>query len=138
MPSNQDKNNKKGSARKGRKIEKLVPSGRLYISATFNTTLVSVTDPEGNVLCWSSTGESGFTGSRKSTPFAATIAIENALKKAKAFGLNEIDLYIKGIGPGRDVVLTVLRGAHMQVKMIVDQTPVPHNGTRSRKAKHNR
>lgn len=129
----------KKSSRNSRKTTgKAVPSGRLYISATFNSTLVSVTDQGGNVLCWSSTGESGFSGSRKSTPFAATIAIENALAKAKAFGLSEVDLYIKGIGPGRDVVLTVLRGSQLKVKMIVDQTPVPHNGTRSRKAKHNR
>lgn len=129
---------KKNSRGSRKSASRLVPSGRLYISATFNSTLVSVTDQEGNVLCWSSTGESGFSGSRKSTPFAATIAIENALTKAKAFGLSEVDLYIKGIGPGRDVVLTVLRSTQLKVKMIVDQTPVPHNGTRSRKAKHNR
>lgn len=121
-----------------KKQERLVPKGRLYVSATFNSTLASITDPEGNVLCWSSTGESGFSGSRKSTPFAATITIENALNKAKAFGMTELDLYIKGIGPGRDVVLNVLRAFRLKVNMIVDQTPVPHNGTRSRKAKHNR
>ena len=121
-----------------KKVERLVPKGRLYISATFNSTLASVTDEKGNVLCWSSTGESGFSGSRKSTPFAATITIENALNKAKAFGMTELDVYIKGIGPGRDVVLNVLRAFRLKVNMIVDQTPVPHNGTRSRKAKHNR
>lgn len=130
------KDNQKRAPKK--KQERLVPKGRLYVSATFNSTLASVTDLEGNVLCWSSTGESGFSGSRKSTPFAATITIENALNKAKAFGMTEIDLYIKGIGPGRDVVLNVLRAFRLKVNMIVDQTPVPHNGTRSRKAKHNR
>ncbi len=121
-----------------KKQERLVPKGRLYISATFNSTLASVTDDQGNVICWSSTGESGFTGSRKSTPFAATITIENALNKAKAFGMTELDLYLKGIGPGRDVVLNVLRAFRLRINMIVDKTPVPHNGTRSRKAKHNR
>ena len=121
-----------------KKPTRLVTRGRLYVSATFNSTLASVTDDKGDVLCWSSTGESGFSGGRKSTPFAATVAIENALGKARAFGMNEIDVYIKGIGPGRDVVLNVLRTAKMKVGMIVDRTPIPHNGTRSRKAKHNR
>lgn len=121
-----------------KKITRTVAKGRLYVSATFNSTLASVTDETGNVLCWSSTGESGFSGSRKSTPFAATVAVENALNKAKAYGMNEIDVYIKGIGPGRDVVLNVLRTARFKVGMIIDRTPIPHNGTRSRKAKHNR
>lgn len=121
-----------------KKVAKVVQKGRLYVSATFNSTLASVTDDKGNVICWSSTGESGFSGGRKSTPFAATVAVENALNKARNFGMNEIDVYIKGIGPGRDVVLNVLRMAKMKVGMIVDRTPLPHNGTRSRKAKHNR
>lgn len=121
-----------------KKPARLVSKGRIYVNATFNSTLASVTDEKGNVLCWSSTGESGFSGGRKSTPFAATVAVENALNKSKAFGLNEIDIYIKGIGPGRDVVLNVIRSAKMRVGMIIDRTPVPHNGTRSRKAKHNR
>lgn len=121
-----------------KKPTRTVAKGRLYVSATFNSTLASVTDDKGNVLCWSSTGESGFSGGRKSTPFAATVAVENALNKARNFGMNEIDVYIKGIGPGRDVVLNVLRMAKFKVGMIVDRTPLPHNGTRSRKAKHNR
>lgn len=132
---------KKSSPRENlvkKKVTKVVPKGRLYISATFNSTLATVTDEKGNVLCWSSTGESGFSGSRKSTPFAATVAVENALNKSRAFGLSEIDVYIKGIGPGRDVVLNVLRAARLRLGMIVDRTPIPHNGTRSRKAKHNR
>ncbi len=132
------KNNSSPNRTLKKKPERLVSKGRIYVNATFNSTLASVTDDKGNVLCWSSTGESGFSGGRKSTPFAATVAIENALNKSKAFGLNEIDIYIKGIGPGRDVVLNVIRSAKMKVGMIVDRTPVPHNGTRSRKAKHNR
>ena len=121
-----------------RSMNRTVSRGRLYISATFNNTLVSVTDEKGQVICWSSTGESGFSGSRKSTPYAATIAVENALNKAKNFGLQEVDIYIKGPGPGRDVALRVVRAQKLRVNMIVDSTPVPHNGTRPRKAKHNR
>lgn len=136
MKTSNNKNNNSRPTTK--KVTKVVPKGRLYISATFNSTLASVTDDKGNVLCWSSTGEAGFSGGRKSTPFAATVAIENALNKARAFGVNELEVYIKGIGPGRDVTLNVLRTAKMKVDLIVDRTPVPHNGTRSRKAKHNR
>lgn len=121
-----------------KKVTRVVPKGRLYVSATFNSTLASITDDQGNVICWSSTGESGFSGGRKSTPYAATVAVENALNKARNFGMNEVDVYIKGIGPGRDVVLNVLRMAKLKVGMIVDRTPMPHNGTRARKAKHNR
>ena len=129
------KNNKKQFKKK---ITKSVPKGRLYVTATFNSTLASITDTEGNVLCWASTGEAGFTGSRKSTPYAATITVENAINKAKAYGMHSIDLFIKGPGPGRDVALRVLRAQGIKVSMIADMTPVPHNGTRPRKAKHNR
>jgi len=121
-----------------KKITKNVPNGRLYVTATFNNTLVSVTDDKGNVLCWSSTGEAGFSGSRKSTPYAATITVENAVNKAKAYGMHSIDIYIKGPGPGRDVALRVIRAQGLKIGMIADMTPVPHNGTRPRKAKHNR
>lgn len=121
-----------------KKIQRTVPRGRMYVSATFNNTLVSVTDDQGNILCWSTTGASGFTGSRKSTPYAATITVENALNKAKAYGMSEIDVYLKGPGPGRDVALRVVRAQGLKVNMIADTTPSPHNGTRPRKAKHNR
>ena len=115
-----------------------VPKGRLYVTATFNTTLVSVTDDQGNVLCWSTAGEAGFSGSRKSTPYAATITVENAINKAKAFGMSSMDVFIKGPGPGRDVALRVLKAQGVRVGMIADMTPDPHNGTRPRKAKHNK
>ncbi len=119
-------------------VTRTVPKGRLYVTATFNSTLVSITDDSGNVLCWSTTGESGFTGSRKSTPYAATITVENAIAKARNFGMNQMDVYIKGPGPGRDVALRVLRAQGIRVGMIADMTPLPHNGTKPRKAKHNR
>ncbi|MPM97941.1 30S ribosomal protein S11 [bioreactor metagenome] len=119
-----------------KKVSKVVPHGRLYVSATFNNTLVSVTDDQGGVLCWSSTGEAGFSGSRKSTPYAATVALENVISKAKNFGMSQMDVYLKGPGPGRDVALRVLRAQGVKVAMIADLTPVPHNGTRPRKARH--
>lgn len=115
-----------------------VPKGRLYVTATFNTTLVSVTDELGNVLCWSTAGEAGFSGSRKSTPYAATITVENAINKARAFSMSSMDVFIKGPGPGRDVALRVLKAQGMRIGMIADMTPDPHNGTRPRKAKHNK
>lgn len=123
-----------------RKPQKVVaiPKGRLYVTATFNTTLASVTDEQGNVLCWSSAGESGFSGSRKSTPYAATITVENAINKARVFGIQQVALFIKGPGPGRDVALRVLKAQGIKVTMIADMTPLPHNGTRPRKAKHNK
>jgi len=119
-----------------KKVNRVVPEGRLYVSATFNNTIVSVTDDKGGVLCWASTGEAGFTGSRKSTPYAATLTLENAINKAKAFGMGKMDVFIKGPGPGRDVALRVLRAQGIRVSMIADLTPVPHNGTRPRKARH--
>ncbi len=119
-----------------KKVSRVVPSGRLYVSATFNNTLVSITDEQGGVLCWSSTGEAGFSGSRKSTPYAATVALENAINKAKNYGMSKMDVFIKGPGPGRDVALRVLRAQGIKVSMIADLTPVPHNGTRPRKARH--
>lgn len=128
----------KSKSKQPKKVTRVIPKGRVYVTATFNNTVVSVTDEQGNVVCWSSTGEAGFTGSRKSTPYAATITVENAINKAKAYGMQKIDLYVKGPGPGRDVALRVVRAQRLKVGMIVDQTPVPHNGTRPRKPKHNR
>ena len=119
-----------------RKVTKAVPKGRLYVNATFNNTLVSVTDDKGAVLCWASTGEAGFNGSRKSTPYAATITVENAVNKAKDYGMGQMDVYLKGPGPGRDVALRVLKAQGIKVAMIADLTPVPHNGTRPRKARN--
>lgn len=121
-----------------RKVTKVVQHGRLYVNATFNNTLASVTDEGGNVLCCASTGGAGFTGSRKSTPYAATLTIEGVLNKAKTYGMTSIDVFIKGPGPGRDVALRVIRAQGVKVGILADVTPIPHNGTRPRKAKHNR
>lgn len=129
-------NNKKKKTN-NKRATRTVTKGNLYVSATFNNTLVSITDEKGNVLCWESTGGSGFSGSRKSTPYAATITVENAINKAKNnYGMNQMDVYLKGPGPGRDVALRVLRAQGIKVNLIADLTPVPHNGTRPRKARN--
>lgn len=118
------------------KNTKIIPDGRIYILATFNNTVVTVTDPSGNVIGWSSTGKVGFKGSRKSTPFAATQAITAAVDAAKAMGLRQAAVYIKGPGPGRDAALRVLRTIGIKVTEMLDVTPIPHNGTRAKKPRH--
>jgi small subunit ribosomal protein S11 len=130
------KNNKTNT--KKRRITKAIPQGRMYITATFNNTLATITDQNGNTLCWGSTGKSGFTGSRKSTPYAATVSLEKLVDEGKEFGIREIEVFIKGPGPGRDAALRVLRESGIKISMIADVTPIPHNGTRPRKKKHNR
>lgn len=108
--------------------------GRLYIKATFNNTLVTVTDPKGNVLAWASAGKVGFKGSKKSTPFAATNAISKALEDSKQYGLKKLSVFINGPGVGRDAVLRYLRGSKdFEIDQISDITPVPHNGPRPSK-----
>jgi small subunit ribosomal protein S11 len=111
-----------------RKEKKNVPVGICHITATFNNTVVSFTDPQGNVLAWSSTGTVGFHGSRKSTPFAAKMATEDAVRKAKEHGLRQIDVQVKGPGSGREAALRALSSEGLKVIAIRDVTPVPHNG----------
>ncbi len=118
------------------KVTRTVKIGRIYIVATFNNTLVTITDEGGNTIAWSSTGKVGFKGSRKSTPFAATSAITAAIDTAKTFGLREAVVFIKGPGPGRDAALRVLRTTGIKVTEIQDVTPIPHNGTRAKKPRH--
>jgi len=120
-------------AKRGKINKFLGGKGRLCITATFNNTLITITDDQGNVVCWGSTGTSGFKGSRKSTPFAATTAIDKALKQAKELGLQQARVYIKGPGPGRDAVLRVLRGSGIKINLIADVTPMAHNGCRPKK-----
>lgn len=111
----------------------LVTSGRMYIKATFNNTLITFTDPKGNVISWTNTGNVGFKGTRKSTPYAATTTIEESIRKAKERGINAIEVYIKGPGPGRDAVLRVLRNSGLDINLLADVTPIPHNGCRPKK-----
>ncbi|HSW89771.1 MAG TPA: 30S ribosomal protein S11 [Patescibacteria group bacterium] len=113
-----------------------VQKGRVYVQATFNNTIVTITDDNGHTICWGSSGHAGFSGSRKSTPYAATVTVEKAVDKSKDFGLRTVDVFIKGPGPGRDAVLRVIRSKGLRVGMIADVTPIPHNGTRPRKQRH--
>lgn len=115
------------------KPKRVVEKGRVYITATFNNTIVTFTDMEGNTMCWGSSGLVGFKGARKSTPFAATTAVETASKKALGFGLKEIEVYIKGPGVGRDPALRALKAAGLNITLIADVTPMPHNGVRPKK-----
>lgn len=115
------------------KQKKTVTRGRVYITATFNNTIVTITDNEGNTLCWGSSGGVGFKGARKATPFAATTAVEATAKKAAAFGLQEVAVFIKGPGAGRDAALRALKSSGIRISMIADVTPMPHNGVRPKK-----
>jgi small subunit ribosomal protein S11 len=114
-----------------KKITKSFNDGLLYVNTSFNNTIVTVTDPKGNVLTWSSAGHCGFKGARKSTPFAATTAIEKALEESKKYGIKKLSVYLKGPGVGRDAALRFLRTKRdFDVEMVADITPVPHNGPR--------
>jgi len=113
-----------------KKEKKNIASGVVHIQSTFNNTIVTITDPAGNVIAWSSSGVQGFKGSRKSTPFAATLAAEDAAKKAMEHGMKNVEVYIKGPGSGRESALRSLQAAGFNVTMIKDVTPIPHNGCR--------
>ncbi len=119
--------------RGGKKEKKAVPYGHVYIQASFNNTLITFTDPQGNAIVWGSAGSSGFKGSRKSTPYAAQIAAQNAGKRALELGLREVDVRVKGPGPGRDSAIRALQQSGIKVRSITDTTPIPHNGCRPAK-----
>jgi small subunit ribosomal protein S11 len=116
--------------RRGRRERKSVPRGRAYIKSTFNNTLVTLTDPNGNVISAASSGASGFKGSRKGTPFAAQMAGENAARKAMEHGMQQVEVYVKGAGSGREAAIRSLQSAGLTVTAIRDVTPIPHNGCR--------
>jgi len=118
------------AARPRRRERKQVPRGNAYIQSTFNNTLVTLTDPAGNVLSWSSSGAVGFKGSRKSTPYAASQAAEDAAKKAMEHGVRAVDVYVKGPGSGREAAIRSLQSAGLAISAIIDVTPIPHNGCR--------
>jgi small subunit ribosomal protein S11 len=121
----------KGAARKPRRKEKKnVQVGQAHIKSTFNNTIISITDPSGAVISWSSSGDVGFKGSRKSTPFAAQLAAENAAKKAQEHGLKKVDVFVKGPGSGRETAIRSLQAAGLEVGSISDVTPQAHNGCR--------
>jgi len=120
----------RGAAKKTRKN---VPYGQAHVHATFNNTIVSMSDQQGNVIAWASAGTGGFKGSRKSTPYAARVAGENAAKAAMELGLQEVDVIVKGPGPGREAAIRAIQSSGLKVRSIADKTPVPHNGCRPRK-----
>ena len=115
------------------KTERKVTSGRVYVTATFNNTLVTLTDSSGNTLAWGTSGTSGFKGARKATPFAAISAMEKVAQKGKELGMVSCEVYIKGPGSGRDATIKALRSAGINITMIADVTPIPHNGPRPKK-----
>jgi small subunit ribosomal protein S11 len=130
MAKAEGKKDRKSAKKKDRRN---VPHGVAHIQATFNNTMVSISDPEGNVLSWSSAGRIGFKGSRKGTPFAAQVAAQNAGNMAKDSGLRSVDVMVKGPGAGRESAIRALQAAGIEVKSIKDVTPIPHNGCRPRK-----
>lgn len=116
------------------KTTKVVPTkGRVYITATFNNTLVTITDEHGNALYWGSSGLVGFKGARRATPYAATTAVEGVARKAMDAGLREVEVFIKGPGAGRDASLRALKAVGLGITLIADITPIPHNGVRPKK-----
>ncbi len=121
-------------ATKAKNTKKDVGLGKIYISASFNNTLVTLTNALGETLAWGSSGASGFKGTRRATPYAATTAVEAVLNKAKNdFGVTEVEIYVKGPGAGRDAALRAVRAAGVKIALIADITPVPHNGPRPKK-----
>ena len=120
----------KKTAVRRRRDRKVVENGAVHIQSTFNNTIVTITDTQGNALSWASVGELGFRGSKKSTPFAAQSAAETAAKAAMEFGLKYVEVYVKGPGAGREAAIRALQGVGLEVRLIKDVTPIPHNGCR--------
>ncbi len=116
---------------RGRKRErKAIPVGRAHIQSTFNNTMVTLTDPQGNVIAWASSGTAGFKGSRKGTPYAAQLAARDAARKAMEQGLRQVEVYVKGPGSGREAAIRSLQSSGLYITSITDVTPIPHNGCR--------
>jgi small subunit ribosomal protein S11 len=121
---------RRGKGRVRRRDRKNIPRGRAYIQATFNNTIITLTDPAGNALAWSSAGSNGFKGSRKSTPYAAQVTAEQAARRGMEHGLRQVDLFVTGPGSGREMAIRSLQASGVQVVSITDTTPIPHNGCR--------
>ena len=123
-----EKGVKRPVGRQRRRERKMVPRGQAHIKATFNNTIVTISDPNGNVLSWSTAGASNFKGSRKSTPYAAQVTAETAARRAMEHGVRQIEVYVRGPGAGREAAIRSLQAAGLQVVSITDVTPIPHNG----------
>jgi small subunit ribosomal protein S11 len=113
-----------------RRERKQIPRGNAYIQSSFNNTIVTITDPDGNAIAWGSAGTAGFKGSRKSTPYAAGLAAEGAARRAMEHGLRQVEVYVKGPGSGREAAIRSLQAAGLTISAITDVTPIPHNGCR--------
>ncbi|MHB1159778.1 MAG: 30S ribosomal protein S11 [Chloroflexota bacterium] len=121
---------RKRAPRVRRRERKQIPRGNAYIQSSFNNTLVTITDPDGNTIAWGSAGTAGFKGSRKSTPYAAGLAAEGAARRAMEHGLRQVEVYVKGPGSGREAAIRSLQAAGLSISAITDVTPIPHNGCR--------
>ena len=124
------KSKNKKKTRRRKKVKRNIEKGQAHIKSTFNNTIISITDEEGKVIAWSSAGKVGYKGSRKSTPFAAQLAAENAADEAKEMGMKEIEIFVKGPGSGRESAIRTLQSAGLNITLIKDITPIPHNGCR--------
>src|SRR5512136_997913 len=124
---------KKGARTRRRKVRKNIAVGNAYIKTSFNNTMVTLTDKEGNVIAWASAGSAGFKGSRKSTPFAAQVTAESCAKKGMEHGLQKVEVFVRGPGSGRETAVRSLQAAGLEIISVKDVTPVPHNGCRPRK-----
>ena len=123
----------KPAAKTRKKVKKTVTDGVAHVHASFNNTIITITDRQGNALCWATSGGSGFRGSRKSTPFAAQVAADRAGQAAKEYGVKNLDVHVKGPGPGRESAVRALNNAGFKITSISDVTPIPHNGCRPTK-----
>ncbi len=128
-------NAKKGAIKGKKKTVRQIPQGRAYVHASFNNTIVSLTDVNGNVIAWSSAGNCGFKGPKKATPYAASVIVKKISEKVEPFGLKDLVVYVTGIGNGRDAAVRALNTSGFNVLSIKDTTPVPHNGCRPRRAR---
>lgn len=122
-------------AAKRKKSKVKLARGKIYVQSTYNNTIVTVTDPAGNVIGWGSAGRTGFKGSKKSTPYAAQKTMEDTINRLKETGLKEVDVFVKGIGTGRESAVRALQGSGLSILSIQDQTPIPHGGVRPKKAR---
>lgn len=119
--------------KKGKK--RVCPECNVHVQATYNNTIITISEPTGDVISWASAGSNGFKGARKSTPYAAQVAAENAVEKAKPCGIEKVNVYVKGVGPGREQAIRGLNAAGLQINAITDITPIPHNGCRPKKGR---
>ena len=133
MAKQEKKMQKRGAPKQRKKITRTIPSGIVHVKATFNNTIVTITDPSGNVIAWASAGKVNFTGSRKSSAFAATVAAQNAAKIAMDHGMKEVEIQLKGPGAGRESAVRGIHSSGIAITVIKDCTPIPHNGCRPRK-----